>query len=111
MRLDASKHYSADFQKKFVNHVRATVGPQIFFVAEYWSGDVRVLMHYLQKMDYQLSLFDAPLVGRFSRISRTGEDLREIFDDTLVGNKPAHAIVRPLRSSPSLVLCLPCERL
>ncbi|KAB8274309.1 glycoside hydrolase superfamily [Aspergillus minisclerotigenes] len=92
MRLDASKHYSADFQKKFVNHVRATVGPQIFFVAEYWSGDVRVLMHYLQKMDYQLSLFDAPLVGRFSRISRTGEDLRKIFDDTLVGNKPAHAI-------------------
>ncbi|GAB1208717.1 hypothetical protein APSETT445_007468 [Aspergillus pseudonomiae] len=93
MRLDASKHYSADFQKKFVNHVRATVGPQFSFVAEYWSGDARVLMHYLQKMDHQLSLFDAPLVGRFSRFSRTGgADLRKIFNDTLVETKPAHAI-------------------
>ncbi|KAF5862391.1 hypothetical protein ETB97_011748 [Aspergillus alliaceus] len=93
MRLDACKHYSADFQKRFVSHVRATVGPQFFFVAEYWSGDVRVLMHYLQKMDYQLSLFDAPLVGRFSRISRTGgADLRKIFDDTLLERSPAHAV-------------------
>ncbi|KAE8380609.1 glycoside hydrolase superfamily [Aspergillus bertholletiae] len=93
MRLDASKHYSADFQKKFINHVRATVGQQLFFVAEYWSGDIRVLIRYLQEMDYQLSLFDAPLVGRFSRVSRTGgADLRKIFDDTLVESTPAHAI-------------------
>ncbi|KAE8146912.1 alpha-amylase [Aspergillus avenaceus] len=93
MRLDAAKHYSAEFQKKFINHLRATVGPQYSFIGEYWSGDPKILLYYLQKMDYQLSLFDAPLVGRFSRISRTGgADLREIFDNTLVGIKPEHAI-------------------
>jgi alpha-amylase len=98
MRLDAIKHYSADFQRRFVNHLRVTLGPQFFFVGEYWSGDARALMHYLQKMEYQLSLFDAPLVSRFSRISRTGgADLREVFDGSLVESKPDHAVVRPPR--------------
>ncbi|KAF7593846.1 hypothetical protein BBP40_010781 [Aspergillus hancockii] len=93
MRLDAAKHYSADFQKTFVNHLRANSGPQFSFVGEYWSGDARVLLHYLQKMEYQLSLFDAPLVSRFSRISRTGgADLRMVFDGSLVESKPEHAV-------------------
>ena len=94
MRLDAVKHYSADFQREFIDHVRNTVGPEYFIIGEYWKGEVRVLLEYLEKMKSRLSLFDAPLVGRFSSISRTKEgDLRRIFDGTLVQAKPEHAVV------------------
>lgn len=94
MRLDAVKHYSATFQREFINHIRSTVGPDYFIVGEYWKGEVDVLLKYLETMKYQLSLFDAPLVGRFSSISRTKEgDLRRVFDNTLVQNKPEHAVV------------------
>ena len=47
MRLDAVKHYSADFQREFIDHVRNTVGPEYFIIGEYWKGEVRVLLEYL----------------------------------------------------------------
>jgi len=94
MRLDAVKHYSAAFQREFIDHIRSTVGPEWFIVGEYWKGEVDVLLKYLEEMRDQLLLFDAPLVYRFSSISRTeGGDLRTIFDGTLVQSKPGHAVV------------------
>ncbi|KAL1962403.1 hypothetical protein VTN77DRAFT_9742 [Rasamsonia byssochlamydoides] len=93
MRLDAVKHYSAGFQKTLIDHVRRTVGADWFIVGEFWSGNVRELLKYLVKMDHSLALFDAPLVYRFSTISRTeGADLRTIFEGTLVKYKPEHAV-------------------
>ncbi|KAI9932117.1 hypothetical protein ASPWEDRAFT_171758 [Aspergillus wentii DTO 134E9] len=93
MRLDAVKHYSAGFQKKFIDHLRETVGSDFFIVGEYWKGEVNILLNYLEEMDHRLSLFDAPLVGRFSSISRTDRaDLRHVLDGTLVQTEPKYAV-------------------
>lgn len=96
IRLDAVKHYSAGFQKTLIDHVRRTVGANWFIVAEYWSGNYRELLKYLEKMNYSVWLFDAPLVNRLSAISQTeGADLRLVFEGTLLKYKPQHAVVRP----------------
>ncbi|KAL2382459.1 hypothetical protein RJZ90_003245 [Blastomyces dermatitidis] len=93
LRLDAVKHYSAGFLKEFIGHVQRTVGPGWFLVAEYWKVEVRELLEYLGRMDYLVSLFDAPLVHRFSQISRTaGADLRRVFEGTLVKYEQKHAV-------------------
>ncbi|KAJ9264736.1 CAZyme family GH13 [Paecilomyces variotii] len=93
MRLDAAKHYSCRFQKDFVEHMKRTVGSNWSFIAEYWKGSPGELLDYLQRMDRQVSLFDAPLVYRFSRFSQTeGADLRRIFDETIVKYEPQHAV-------------------
>ena len=95
MRLDAVKHYSAAFQKEFIGHMRAVFGQDFFFVGEYWDGNIRPLLGYLDKMDYGLALFDAPLVYNFLRISRTKlADLRRVFEGTLVKARPQNAVVR-----------------
>ena len=94
MRIDAAKHYSAGFQKKFIEHLRATVGADYDLVGEYWRGEVGLLLEHLELMDHQISLFDVPLVGRFSVMSRTkNADLRQIFQGTLVKQRPRHAVV------------------
>lgn len=94
MRIDAAKHYSASFQKVFVAHLRYTVGADYFIVAEYWRGEVDLLLEYLEFMDCRVSLFDVPLLGRFAATSRSaGGDLRELFRGTLVEQMPSHAVV------------------
>ncbi|KAJ5551922.1 hypothetical protein N7461_006620 [Penicillium sp. DV-2018c] len=93
MRIDAAKHYSASFQKDFVKHMRNTVGADYFLVAEYWRGEVGMLLEYLQVMDYSVSAFDVPLLGCFAAISKTaGGDLRKVFKGTLVEQMPSHAV-------------------
>ncbi|KAL4907745.1 hypothetical protein BDW74DRAFT_148051 [Aspergillus multicolor] len=92
MRLDAAKHFSTGFQRAFVEHVRRTK-KDFSVIGEYWSGDIKELVGYLQDMGHAVSAFDVPLVDRFSQISRTrGADLRRIFDGTLVHVKPEHAV-------------------
>ncbi|OAX84201.1 hypothetical protein ACJ72_01433 [Emergomyces africanus] len=93
LRFDAVKHYSAGFLKEFIVNARRTVGPGWFFVAEYWKAEVRELLDYLGRMDYLVSLFDAPLVRRFSEVSRTeGADLRKVFEGSLVKYERKHAV-------------------
>lgn len=95
MRIDAAKHYSAAFQRDFVNHLRRTVGAKYFLVGEYWRGEVNLLLRYLKVMNYEISLFDVPLLGRFAVTSQTeGADLRKVFKGTLVEQSPKHAVVR-----------------
>ena len=94
MRIDAAKHYSAAFQKDFVGHLRKTVGADYFLVGEYWRGDVNLLLAYLKVMDQGVCLFDVPLLGRFSVISKSeGSDLRKVFKGTLVEKRPSRAVV------------------
>ncbi|KAG2414898.1 hypothetical protein HFD88_006086 [Aspergillus terreus] len=93
MRLDAAKHYSVAFQKKLVDRIRRNIGPDCFIVAEYWKEQTGFLVNYLEKMEYQVSLFDSSLVARFSNISRTkGADIRRVFEGTLVQRTPEHAV-------------------
>lgn len=95
MRIDAAKHYSAAFQRDFVDHLRRTVGANYFLVGEYWRGEVEHLLNYLKIMEGRVSLFDVPLLGRISQTSQTeGGDLRKIFKGTLVEHSPEHAVVR-----------------
>ncbi|KAJ6080789.1 hypothetical protein N7499_005663 [Penicillium canescens] len=93
MRIDAAKHYSASFQKEFVNHLRNTVGTNYVLMGEYWRGEVDLLLGYLRFMEYEVSLFDVPLLGRFAAISKmAGGDLRKIFKGSLVERSPKHAV-------------------
>jgi hypothetical protein len=49
---------------------------------------------YLERMGKKFSLFDAPLVYNFSKLSKTeNADLRTVFDDTLVKIEPVSAVV------------------
>ncbi|KAL4862851.1 hypothetical protein BDV12DRAFT_206906 [Aspergillus spectabilis] len=93
MRLDAAKHFSTGFQRAFVDHIRRTVNPDFFVMGEYWSGNVRDLIGYLEQMQYMVAAYDVPLVDKFSKLSSTtGSDLRGIFDGTLVQRRPTHAV-------------------
>ena len=47
VRLDAVKHYTANYSREWIGHVRAQVGRPLFAVAEYISGDTGPLHSYL----------------------------------------------------------------
>lgn len=95
MRLDAAKHFSTRFQKRFIQHIRDNVNPKFFVIGEYWSDKVSEIHEYLEKVDYEAMAYDVPLLKRFSVISHTpNADLRNIFDGTLVQSRPNHAVVR-----------------
>ncbi|KAF5861210.1 hypothetical protein ETB97_000523 [Aspergillus alliaceus] len=93
MRLDAAKHFSAGFQKEFIEHVRKTANKDLFVIGEYWTGDLKDILAYLEKLEYSITAVDAPLVMNLCRTSYTkGGDLRKIFKGTLVQNKPDNAL-------------------
>ncbi|KAI6379930.1 hypothetical protein MCOR25_001831 [Pyricularia grisea] len=93
LRLDAVKHISASFMRDFVSLIQNTVGRDWLLLGEYWSGDVKALLGYLQQLDYRISLVDVPLVENFSRISRGEQpDLRRVFENTLAAIKPNNAV-------------------
>jgi alpha-amylase len=95
IRFDAIKHYSEDFLREFICHLDQTVGAKWFMVGEYWKDDLNVLSKYLDRFNNRISLFDVTLVCNFSRISTAEEkgDLRNIFNGTLVLNRPDNAVV------------------
>jgi len=93
IRFDAIKHYSEEFLKSFIRHLDQTVGPNWFFVGEYWRDDLEVLSDFIRRFDNRLSLFDVPLVSNMERISRARHgDLRDVFKGTLALHKPANAV-------------------
>jgi alpha-amylase len=95
MRLDAAKHFSANFQKDFVSHIRSTANPDFFVIGEYWTADVQAIMDYLEKLEYDIAAYDVPLIEKFSKLSHIPDaDLRGIFKDTLVERRPDQAVVR-----------------
>jgi alpha-amylase len=105
MRLDAAKHFSAKFQKDFVNHIRSTSNPDFFVIGEYWTGDVQAIMDYLETLENKIVAYDVPLVEKFSELSHTRDaDLRGIFKDTLVQRRPDQAVVRNPPSPMSSIL-------
>lgn len=93
-RLDAIKHIKFDFFKDWLTDVRQSTGKELFAVGEYWNYDLRILLLYLEKSEYKMSLFDAPLHMNFYEASKKGSkyDLRKILDNTLVLTKPESAV-------------------
>lgn len=99
IRFDAIKHFSSEFVQKFVSQMDEKHGGGWFFVGEFWKDSLQDMHRYLDGMNRQFSLFDAPLVHNFSRISQTeAADLRQVFDDTLVQSRPINAVVSKIPS-------------
>lgn len=93
-RFDAIKHFSEQFLLEFIRHLDETVGEGWFMVGEFWKTSLPDMTTYLEKMQHKFSLFDAPLVYNFSRISQGDKaDLRQVFDETLVQVEPYNAVV------------------
>jgi alpha-amylase len=93
-RFDAVQHFSEDFTNDFVRNLEEKFGKdKLFCVGEFWVGNVDSLCVYLKDMNHKFSLFDAPLLYNFSRISTTENgDLRSVFDKTLVKAEPYNAV-------------------
>ncbi|WP_186575990.1 alpha-amylase [Aquibacillus kalidii] len=93
-RLDAVKHIKYDFLENWVNNVRNNTGKEMFTVAEYWKNDLSSLENYLEKVNYNQSLFDVPLHYNFYNASTNGGnyDMRNILDGTLVSTHPSKAV-------------------
>ncbi len=92
-RLDAVQHFSERFTNEWIDTLRNECGHDIFIVGEFWSGDVKEMSNWLDKMYHRFSLYDSPLLNNFGRISTTVEgDLRKVFDDTLVQLRPIAAV-------------------
>ena len=92
-RLDAMQHFSHAFSMNWMRHVSQIVKKDMFFVGEYWSGDVKVLDAYLEKSSPDLYLYDAPLLYNFGRLSWSKTpDLRTVFEKTLVYSRPKNAV-------------------
>ena len=100
MRLDAAKHFSTAFQRDFIDCVRSQAGDRkVFVIGEYWSGELRALLSYLEEMEYRVAVVDVPLVERFSGLSRTRRaDLRGVLKGTLMEARPGNALVSYLSS-------------
>ncbi|KAK7967694.1 Glucan 1-4-alpha-maltohexaosidase [Apiospora aurea] len=109
-RLDACQHFSERFTNEFVAHLEKEFGgnsskenrnkgdgssssSSLFLVGEFWSDDTDEMLEYLDNMRHPYSLFDAPLVYRFSELSQQERaDLRTVFDGTLVRARPEAAV-------------------
>ncbi len=94
MRLDALKHIEREFIRDFIHAVRAARGDRFYAVGEYWSGDPEALDAYLEAVDHQIDLFDAPLHYNLYQASLEGGafDMRTLLDGSLVRNHPTLAV-------------------
>ncbi|KAF7185697.1 Glucan 1,4-alpha-maltohexaosidase [Pseudocercospora fuligena] len=92
-RLDAVQHFSERFTNDWVEHVRSKCGDDIFMVGEFWTGDTDNMVKWLDAMNRKFSLFDAPLLYNFNRLSTTPDaDLRTVFDNSLTKRDPVNAV-------------------
>jgi glycosidase len=92
-RLDAVKHMSFDFLRRWLDDMRKATGRELFAVGEFWNYDRRMLELYLERSQGRMSLFDAPLHLNFYKASRDpGFDMRSLFDGSLVQENPCKAV-------------------
>ncbi|KXT07729.1 hypothetical protein AC579_2438 [Pseudocercospora musae] len=92
-RLDAVQHFSERFTNDWVQHVRSKCGDDTFMVGEFWTGDTDNMVKWLDAMNRKFSLFDAPLLYSFNRLSTTPDaDLRTVFDNSLTKRDPVNSV-------------------
>lgn len=95
VRLDAVKHQSPKFYQEWLYTLRANTGKNIFAVGEYWApGLLPLMLDYIEATNGCMSLFDASLQHNFHIASKSGGeyDLRRIFDESLVSERPDLAV-------------------
>ena len=112
-RFDAVQHFSENFMNNFVAHLEEKFGKdKLFLVGEFWVGDTAGLTEYLKNMHHKFSLFDAPLLYNFSKLSTTEDaDLRTVFDNTLVKAEPYNAVTLVMNhdTQPGQTVATPVE--
>ena len=93
-RLDALKHIDASFFKGWLKTLRDYSHKELFTVGEYWHGDIKVLLEYLEENDHCLSLFDVPLHYQFYKACNDNGnfDMGSLGQNTLVKNCPLNAV-------------------
>ncbi|MDO5131812.1 MAG: alpha-amylase [Eubacteriales bacterium] len=94
LRLDAVKHISFGFYRELLHNVRSELHAELPAVGEYWNSDVGRLLYYHDEVNQQMSLFDVSLHYNIFNASRADGDydLRQIFDNTLVKERPGYAV-------------------
>ncbi|EXJ55086.1 alpha-amylase [Cladophialophora yegresii CBS 114405] len=86
-------HYSEGFLLEFVQNLDKQLGRDTFCVGEFWKTSRDSLTAYLDKMHHKFTLFDAPLVESFHRVSMTERaDLRSVWDGTLTQVEPWNSV-------------------
>ncbi|MCE7792885.1 alpha-amylase [Salipaludibacillus sp. CUR1] len=93
-RLDAVKHIPFWYISEWVDFQRSESDDELFVAGEYWKNDLGSLEHYLNEMDWEMSLFDVPLNYNFYQASNEGQsyDMRNLLSGTLVESHPMHAV-------------------
>lgn len=98
-RLDAVKHIGFDFYREWMKEMQKyqaskQEGKPLFIVGEYWARELDKLTHYLAVTEQNLALFDVPLHFHFleAATSDGNYDMSRIFEGTLTGADPEHAV-------------------
>ena len=93
-RLDAIKHVREGFFKNWIDKMENSTEKDLFFVGEYWNGDIEILKNYINNCNKNINLFDVPLhYNLFHASNSNGNyDMRKIFDGTLVQTSPENAV-------------------
>ena len=91
-RLDAVKHIKSTFMAEWVRAMREEKPIQC--VGEYWNRDLKALIHYIEKTNSSIPLFDVPLHYNLYEASNSGGkyDMAKILDNTLVKEMPQLAV-------------------
>ena len=92
LRLDAVKHISFPFYGKLLPYIREKTGLTMPAVGEYWSGELDRLLHYLDMVHNEMSLFDVALHYNFFDCSQGRRCLKDIFSGSLVECRPKNAV-------------------
>ncbi|KAG2017735.1 alpha amylase [Coprinopsis cinerea AmutBmut pab1-1] len=68
--------------------------PRLFFVSEYWSGNINNILPYIRHFQGETAFFDVPLHMNLHHASLEREkyDLRRILNDTVVQTIPGGAV-------------------
>ncbi len=93
-RMDAVKHISAGFLRYWLGEMRSFRNAPLPAVGEYWSGNVKDLLRYLDQVDNCMSLFDVPLHFNIRDMSYAegNYNMAHILNNTLLQRRPKQAI-------------------
>ncbi|NLJ94013.1 MAG: alpha-amylase [Clostridiaceae bacterium] len=86
LRIDALKHIDLKFMNHLTEYLHNETSRDLFYVAEYWTGNIKSLNEVLQDSFPGITLFDVPLHYNFYDAAQAGKeyDLSKIFEDTIV---------------------------
>lgn len=94
LRFDALKHIDLSFINHFIDQINESTDKDIFYVGEYWNGNIEVLEQVLADSRDDLTLFDVPLHFRFYEAGQKGDayDMREIYHGSILEVMPTRAL-------------------